>query len=894
MTSAGSRSITTTDVTDVAVVLLTHHEGTLAHHTFRALARSVEAATRAGWSVQVRVVLDSPDDATRDHVAWAVGPDGPFAGVCDAGALETDVRDPGLARNAGIAATSSRFVAVLDGDNLPSREWLARAARLLDEHDGPAVVHPEVLVTFGPRWELWPQWPSASERFNLGNAYDRNYWDTVCMASREVFEQHPYQATRKTPFGFEDWHWNTVVLAAGIPHLAASGTALFYRIKPGDSVNSANVAKASVLRPTPLLVDREVATSVLARRRDPEPTRRSRTANMRQVLRAHRKRVPAPVVVPPARRSTRWLARMIGSPVVVEHYRLLHPATADWSALHILRHHVRAGRRAGLRPRITAAELAALDPSTFDVRHYRVLNGDLAGLTDADAVRHYLDHGRAEERRTRLSSRELDKLAELDVDDYRSDNPDLQELDRDQLVSHFLEHGMFESRRPHLPDGERSVRESLAFDDDLLDDWREMHRIEPLVPVPTDAVLRKFALIGPPADGSDTPASRVWWQVVDALGDRRPQMVIFTPWLRMGGADILVARYALTARELRPDWEVVVVSTHASSTQQDWMPEGVRFVDLTELDGYDDLSPFQRRDLVTNLVVQLQPELVHVINSPEAYDAFEASPRAMTHATRVYLTTFVIDLGPDGEMYNPLMRRRRGFLDAASGVVVDNQALADQLVEIYGFPRDKFHVHHQAVDLPEHSETRSRVAGEPLRVVWAARFDRQKRLDTLAAVVEAAARAGLHVEWHVFGAAVMDAPVSTAETLDRLADAGVRLHGPYSADNPLVWGDHDAFLLTSEAEGIPLTLLDVMAARLPVVASAVGGVPELIDETTGYPVADHEDVDAYVAALAAVAGDPEAARSRAEEAYRRLEKDFSWDAFRCRARSTPGYLWPSA
>jgi glycosyltransferase involved in cell wall biosynthesis len=56
-------------------------------------------------------------------------------------------------------------------------------------------------------------------------------------------------------------------------------------------------------------------------------------------------------------------------------------------------------------------------------------------------------------------------------------------------------------------------------------------------------------------------------------------------------------------------------------------------------------------------------------------------------------------------------------------------------------------------------------------------------------------------------------------------------------DTPALMAAFDAFALTSSSEGLPLVLLEAMATRLPVVATAVGGVPDLVqDGVTGYLV----------------------------------------------------------
>ncbi len=68
----------------------------------------------------------------------------------------------------------------------------------------------------------------------------------------------------------------------------------------------------------------------------------------------------------------------------------------------------------------------------------------------------------------------------------------------------------------------------------------------------------------------------------------------------------------------------------------------------------------------------------------------------------------------------------------------------------------------------------------------------------------------------------------------RNLESQVRFLGSRS-DVPRLLHSADIFLLTSVSEGIPLTVIEAMAAGLPVVATRVGGVPEIVEEgTTGW------------------------------------------------------------
>jgi glycosyltransferase involved in cell wall biosynthesis len=86
----------------------------------------------------------------------------------------------------------------------------------------------------------------------------------------------------------------------------------------------------------------------------------------------------------------------------------------------------------------------------------------------------------------------------------------------------------------------------------------------------------------------------------------------------------------------------------------------------------------------------------------------------------------------------------------------------------------------------------------------------------------------------------------------------------------------DALVLPSRIEGLPIVVLEAMARGKPVVATPVGGTPELVvDAETGVLV---EDIAGLAAALRWLAGNPGEARRMGEAGRRRVEEHFSEDA----------------
>jgi len=84
----------------------------------------------------------------------------------------------------------------------------------------------------------------------------------------------------------------------------------------------------------------------------------------------------------------------------------------------------------------------------------------------------------------------------------------------------------------------------------------------------------------------------------------------------------------------------------------------------------------------------------------------------------------------------------------------------------------------------------------------------------------------------------------------------------------------DIFVLISNWEGFPRSILEAMSCSLPVIASDVGGVKEAVDESCGILV-KRRDKEGIKNALEKLLKNPETVQEMGEKARERVEKEFS-------------------
>ncbi len=223
----------------------------------------------------------------------------------------------------------------------------------------------------------------------------------------------------------------------------------------------------------------------------------------------------------------------------------------------------------------------------------------------------------------------------------------------------------------------------------------------------------------------------------------------------------------------------------------------------------------------------------------------------------------------------------------ADALVAPSAAVQTELLEA-GYAADRVHLIWNGVPIPAAaSPTRRRQARHALAegnfdlrlpndarlVVYTGRLDRGKGLMDLVAAWSMVRQKFVDSRLWLVG----DGPLRD-ELYQYLKDYDLRdsvlLPGTYDDIDEVLMAA-DAFVLPSYAEGLSLSLLEAMAARVPVVVSDIPANLRLVQpDHTGivFPV---RDAAALAAALCRLLEDPAAARQRAENAYALVQQQYS-------------------
>ena len=256
-----------------------------------------------------------------------------------------------------------------------------------------------------------------------------------------------------------------------------------------------------------------------------------------------------------------------------------------------------------------------------------------------------------------------------------------------------------------------------------------------------------------------------------------------------------------------------------------------------------------------------------------------------------------------GTAYHVSSWIERTAYENADGVVAVSQSMLRDVHTLYGVPLDRIRVIHNGIDLDEYRPTPD---VETLRawgidpevpfVLFVGRITRQKGIIHLVNAIRHI-QPGVQI---VLCAGAPDTPEIAREMIDAVERA--RTESPHA----IVWIDEmlskekiihlythaEIFVCPSVYEPFGIINLEAMACGTPVVASAVGGIPEVVEHgETGLLVAPeaisateveprHPEQFArdLARAVNALLDDPDLRRSMAQKARARVEQRFSWQS----------------
>lgn len=165
---------------------------------------------------------------------------------------------------------------------------------------------------------------------------------------------------------------------------------------------------------------------------------------------------------------------------------------------------------------------------------------------------------------------------------------------------------------------------------------------------------------------------------------------------------------------------------------------------------------------------------------------------------------------------------RRFCARRADAVVVPSQYLA-RAVAGWGVSESKTMVIYNAVEPPSSSPSTVRLSAR-IKVVTVGRLVPWKKIDHLIEAIAECKETGLVVVGDGPERSRLEELVRARQLAERVYFAGQRS----TAETLSLMAACDLFVLNSTYEGFPHVVLEAMSVGLPVVATAVGGTPELI------------------------------------------------------------------
>lgn len=286
------------------------------------------------------------------------------------------------------------------------------------------------------------------------------------------------------------------------------------------------------------------------------------------------------------------------------------------------------------------------------------------------------------------------------------------------------------------------------------------------------------------------------------------------PTFGMGGAETMCQGLCMQLH--RMGHEVTAVSLSGDHTP---LTEGleavgvpVRYLDKALGSGFGCVGKLKA------LIRQEQPQVIHTHLHALKYVALAGNRVPIVHTVHNQAEKEAVFL--DRQIGKHLFRSKKALPVALT------REIRQSVAALYGLEEGNIPLVTNGIDLGRCIEKNDYTLHYPIRLLHVGRFYPQKNH---MALIEASAilkKRGLNCELHCYG----DGPL-LPEMEEKVKALGLEEQVVFmgvTQDVYTVMSRGDLFLLPSSWEGMPMTVIEAMGAGLPVIASRVGGIPDMI------------------------------------------------------------------
>lgn len=348
-------------------------------------------------------------------------------------------------------------------------------------------------------------------------------------------------------------------------------------------------------------------------------------------------------------------------------------------------------------------------------------------------------------------------------------------------------------------------------------------------------------------------------------------ILLVIPWMTMGGAEI-VALSIIEGLAAKGNRIYCISTVPAKNGWRDRFRE--RCVDTVEADKL--YKPDEIPQFIVDYSVQNNINTVITTNNAAGYLAAEG-----LRMVKPGIKIFDIVHGQGGKFEKggwPL--HSTPFDKLIDKRIVVTNYMKHYLVKNYSISTNRIAVIHNGIEKPrpiDHPVPREmKNLKDTFVVLWAGRMNEEKHPELAVDIAKIVFENNQSVHFVLAG----DGGKKN-EVLNRISkyDIGMAVtvtHRPYDDYEPYMSAS-DLLLMTSEMEGLPMTILEAMSMGLPVVAPRVGGIPEMIDDAKSGYLIDYSDGFAKRAAdkIEYLSQHANLCRKMGRNGRERVERDFS-------------------